>query len=319
MSGDVASSVPRRVLGRVLRELRTEARMTVEGAAGALRCSSQRVWRVEGGAGPVRGSDVWAMCELYGATGPVSAALVGLAGETRAKGWWHAYGGAVPDWFDLYAALEATAGRLREYQPALVPALLQTREYAAVACQHRPDGERDRLVEARLGRQGLLRRRLPAPPRFEAVLAEEVLLRPVGGPAAMAGQLRHLLAVGRQSTVSIRVVPLAAGPHAGTVAGGFVLLGFPPGNRVEPAPPVIYREALTGALYLDRPGEVAAYERIWASLDALALDEAQSARLITTILEDVHHGAGEGEPEPTGTRIPSHALPSRVDSTAPNP
>jgi hypothetical protein len=122
------------------------------------------------------------------------------------------------------------------------------------------------------------------------MLSEAVLLRPVGGCAAMAEQLRHLLGMSRLPNVSIRIVPLAAGLHFGTVAGAFVLLDFPPGNRIEPEPSVVYSESLTGAPYLDRKEELAAYERVWASLDALALDEQQSRRLIHKILEEIYHG-----------------------------
>ncbi|GGL88126.1 transcriptional regulator [Micromonospora yangpuensis] len=287
LTGDGASSVPRRALGRALRELRTEARMTLEGAAGALGWSRHKVWRAESGVGPARGVDVRVMCELYEARTRLTSALVALAGETGAKGWWLAYGGAIPDWFDLYAGLEAAAGRLREYQDVLVPALLQTREYATVACRHRPDGEREGVVGARLARQSLLRRRSPAPPRLAVVLSEAVLMRVVGDPATMAGQLRQLLAVGRLPHVSVRVLPLAAGPHRGAVAGAFVLLDFPPGNRGEPEAPVVYQESLSGALYLDRPKELAAYERVWASLDTLALDRDQSAQLIGKALDEL--------------------------------
>ncbi|WP_406045100.1 helix-turn-helix domain-containing protein [Micromonospora sp. NBC_00898] len=293
MAEDIGSTVPRRQLGRALRELRTEARMTLDGAAQALECSRQKVWRIEAGLSAARGLDVRAMCDLYGATPELTGALTGLAGETRARGWWHAYGDTVPDWFELYVGLESAAGRLREHDDTLVPGLLQTRDYASAVCQHRScmtDDERERLVEVRLQRQALLRRRLPPPPRFDVMLSEAVLLRVVGGPATMAEQLRHLVELGRLRHVSIRVVPLAAGLHFGAVAGAFVLLEFPPGNRVEPEPSVVYSESLTGALYLDRKEELAAYERIWASLDSLALDERQSRHLITKISEEVHHG-----------------------------
>jgi hypothetical protein len=90
--------------------------------------------------------------------------------------------------------------------------------------------------------------------------------------------------------VSIRVVPLAAGPHQGSVAGSFVMLDFPPGNQTTPEPPVVYCESWTGALYLDRAEEIAAYEKIWTSLDAVTLDEGQSRHLIGKIIGEVHHG-----------------------------
>lgn len=73
------------------------------------------------------------------------------------------------------------------------------------------------------------------------------------------------------ASVTIRVVPLAAGLHVGAVAGAFVLLDFPLGSRVEPEPAVVYSESLTGALYLDLPAELTAHEETWASLESLAL------------------------------------------------
>ncbi|HEY0699720.1 MAG TPA: helix-turn-helix domain-containing protein, partial [Micromonospora sp.] len=100
------SSVPRRHLGRKLRELRVGARMTLEGAAAALSCAAQRLWLVESGLGPIRTADVGAMCELYEAGPEPTAALVALAGETKARGWWHAYDSPVPAWLDLYPGLE---------------------------------------------------------------------------------------------------------------------------------------------------------------------------------------------------------------------
>ncbi|MEU1607167.1 helix-turn-helix domain-containing protein [Micromonospora matsumotoense] len=287
------SSVPRRHLGRVLRDLRTEACMTLDAAAEALECSRQKMWRIESGLGAVRGVDVRAMCELYGARRELTAALIALAGETRGRGWRHAYGDPVPDWFDLYGGLESAACRLREHAGALVPTLLQTREYACATCPQRPGAvgeERERPVDARLRRQELLRRRLPRPPRYEVMLAEAVLLRKVAGAAAMAGQLRHLAEASRLPQVSIRVLPLAAGAYDGMLAGSFVLLDFPLGLRADPDPPVVYQESLTGALYLDRPAELAAYERVWADLAGAALGEEESRRLILKIGEELDQG-----------------------------
>lgn len=66
MADDMGSTVPRRQLGRALRDLRTEAGITLDAAAEALECSRQKVWRIESGLGSMRGVDVRAMCELYG-------------------------------------------------------------------------------------------------------------------------------------------------------------------------------------------------------------------------------------------------------------
>ncbi|WP_433231607.1 helix-turn-helix domain-containing protein [Micromonospora sp. CA-248260] len=293
MAEDMGSTVPRRRLGRALRDLRTEAGITLDAAAEALECSRQKVWRIESGLGSARSVDVRAMCELYRAKNELTRALIALAGETRAKGWWHAYGDAIPDWFELYVGLESAASHIRRYDEALIPGLFQTRGYALAVYQHREEvteDERERLVQVRLQRQSLLTRRLPVAPRLEAVISEAALLRIVGDRPTMAAQLRHLLDVGERDRVGIRVLPLSVGLHRGVEAGTFVMLEFPLGNRATPDPPVVYSESWTGALYLDRPDEFAAYEKVWSSLDQLALDEGQSRNLINKIATEVHHG-----------------------------
>ncbi|GLY24538.1 helix-turn-helix transcriptional regulator [Micromonospora sp. NBRC 101691] len=294
MAEDMGSTVPRRQLGRALRQLRTEAGVTLDAAAEALECSRQKVWRVESGLGSVRSVDVRAMCQLYDANPELTGALAALASETKAKGWWHAYGDAVPDWFELYVGLESAASRLRFYKNTLVPGLLQTRRYALGVYQvdqpEMTDEDRELAVELRLQRQSLLTRRLPRAPRVQVTLCESVLLRPIADAAVMTEQLRHLLEVTDLPNVSIRILPLAAGPHLGAVGGEFVMLEFPPGNRSTPEPPVVYCESWTGALYLDRPAEFAAYEKVWSSLGRLAFDEGQSKNVITKILGEIHHG-----------------------------
>ncbi|MFI7280130.1 helix-turn-helix domain-containing protein [Micromonospora chersina] len=293
MAEDIGSTVPRRQLGRLLRQYRTEAGVTLDAAAEALEYSRQKIWRIECGLGAVRVLDVKAMCELYGVSAELTEAMKGLAAETKSKGWWHAYGDAVPSWFELYVGLESAAAHLREYGDNLIPGLLQTRAYALGLYQ--PGSrlsveERERAVEVRLQRQSLLTRRLPQPPRLDAVLSEAVLRRTVHGPGVMTGQLSRLLEVSELPNVSLRVVPFAAGPHPGSVAGSFVILDFPAskGGRA-PEPSVVYSESLTGALYLDKPDELRAYENAWTGLDALALSEAESRDMIKRVIGEMRH------------------------------
>ncbi|MGQ5261070.1 helix-turn-helix domain-containing protein [Micromonospora sp. ZYX-F-536] len=295
MPDDIGSTVPRRQLGRLLRQFRNEAGVTLDAAAEALEYSRQKIWRLECGMGSVRVLDVKAMCELYGVSPEMTEAMRGLAAETKSKGWWHAYGDAVPNWFELYVGLESAAAHLREYEETLIPGLLQTREYAlGLARLDQPsigEEDRERSVEVRLQRQGLLTRRLPQPPRLDAVLSETVLRRAVGSRNVMVEQLTRLLDAGEMRNVSVRVLPFAAGPHSGAVAGSFVILDFPAtnGGRTAPEPSVAYSESLTGALYLDKPDELAAYRDVWRGLERLALDEAQSTDMIKSVIAEMRH------------------------------
>ncbi|MEV5821588.1 helix-turn-helix transcriptional regulator [Micromonospora harpali] len=276
------STVPRRQLGRLLTQLRESAHVSIDAAAGELDCSRQKLWRIERGLTSAKTPDVRMLCELYQATPDQARVLLGLAEVSRAEGWWHAHGSSVPSWFSLYVGLENAASSIRHYNAELVPGLLQTPGYATALFQHnRPElgeEERKKAVGFRLQRQGLLARRLPPAPELTVILSEAVLRRPVPGRSVMADQLRHLLAVGERHNITVRVLPLAA------EAGTFVLLDFPLSALGAPTePPTVYVEGLTGALYLDQPAEIAAYERVWQGLESLALGEGQSAELIDAI------------------------------------
>ena len=292
VEGDSGSTVPRRQLGRFLRQHREAAGFTVKGAAHVLECSFQKVWRIEKGAVPVRGTDVRLLCDAYRVVPQMAEALVGLARETRAKGWWQSYGDAVPDWFELYVGLEGAANRIRKWEPSLAPGLLQAHAYmASVILADRPGLAADdveRRVALRQERQGLLSRRFPAPPRLEVIVWEPVLRARPDHPGAMTQQLAHLLAAGAAAHISVRVLPLALGPHRASVSGAFTILEFPAGDGGKGEPATVYSESLTGALYLDKPRELAVYRGVWADLSDQALTEEESADLIRTIGENDH-------------------------------
>ena len=286
MNDGLGSTVPRRQLGRYLKDQREKSGITVAAAARALEWSTAKLWRIETGQVSMRSHDVATMCGVYRASADLTEALTGLARETKARGWWHAYGDAIPDWFGLYVGLEGAATQIRKCDSELIPGLLQTKAYAhAFITLERPDLTPDdvhRAVAAKLHRQALLSRRLPPPPRLEVLLSEAVLRRPIPDRQAMAGQLRHLAAVIEESShVTVRVLPLAAGPCRASICGPFAVLDF---DGAEPA--TVYVEGPTGALYLDKPAEVATFDAIWRSVAGQTLDEGQSLRLIAAVAEE---------------------------------
>src|SRR5262245_57872292 len=186
------STVPRRQLGRYLRELRNRERLTVKVAAEKLEWSEAKIWRIETGQTSLRSLDVEAMCKVYGAPPDLTEALKGLAKETKAKGWWHAYGDAIPYGFDLYIGLEEAAEELLWYESELVPGLLQTPAYARTVIRSGNPGldneEIERRITVRMERKALVTR-ITAPPRLEIILNEAILRRRVGGRDVMAEQL----------------------------------------------------------------------------------------------------------------------------------
>lgn len=278
------STVPRRQLGRYLRDLRNRQHITVKTAAGALEWSETKIWRIETGQTSLRSHDVELMCRIYAAPPDMTGALMGLAKETKAKGWWHAYGDVIPENFDIYLGLEEAASQLAWYEPELVPGLLQTEGYARVVISaDKPDvdaGEIDRRVQLRIERQALIRR-ATVPLHLRVVLNESILRRPVGGRDVMAAQLDALADAADLPNVKLRVVPFGAGLHHGLMTGPFEILRFPlNGDGQDSEPPTVYVDGYTGDLYLDKPAEVERYTDAFEYIWAAAASEAASIRLI---------------------------------------
>jgi transcriptional regulator with XRE-family HTH domain len=278
------STVPRRQLGRYLRELRNQNRLTIKVAAEKLEWSEVKMWRIETGHVSLRSHDVETMCRIYGADPDITQALMGLAKETKARGWWHAYGDVIPEGFDVYIGLEEAATELDWYESELVPGLLQTEDYArTVITADNPgvgDEEIDRRVHVRIARQVLLSR-ATAPPQLRVVLNEAILRRPVGGPVIMGEQIRRLAEVSDLPSVFLRVVPFSAGFHHGIVSGPFVILRFPRnGDGRDSEPSTVYADGFTGALYLDKPAEIDRYAPAFSRIWDAALEERISRTLI---------------------------------------
>ena len=288
------STVPRRQLGRYLRDLRNRQRITVKTAAEEMEWSETKIWRVETGQTSLRSHDVALMCSLYAAPPDITEALMGLAKETKARGWWQAYGDAVPEWFDLYVGLEAAASKLSLYGQELVPGLFQTAGYArtVITADHpeESDEEADRRVSLRMARQALVRRTID-PPALQVALNESVLRRTVGGHQVMASQLQRLAEASELPNVSLRVVPFAAGFHPGVLSGSFNILRFPlNGGGQESEPPTVYADLYTGALYLDKPSEIDRYSEAYAGIWQHALDEEASRELVQQAAEALTDG-----------------------------
>ncbi|MGW8849303.1 helix-turn-helix domain-containing protein [Streptomyces xiamenensis] len=290
---NVGSTVPRRQLGRELRELRTASGLTMRAAAAELEWSEQKLWRIETGQTSMRRLDVKNMCDLYGARADLKEALIGLAAETKSRGWWHSYGDVIPEGFDVYISLEGAAARLDIYQAELIPGLFQTEAYARTVMQSysptMPEDELERRVRLRLARQALLTR--ADPPAVRVALSEPLLRRPVGGHTTMAGQLKHLTQVSELPTVEVRIIPVEAGLHLGVLSGPFFVMRFPlraDGRESEPA--TVYADGYTGDLYLDKPAEVESYDRAFGDIWSRALSEERSRVLLDDLAGRHEHG-----------------------------
>ena len=261
-------TVRRILVGAQLRRLREERGITRDDAGYVIRGSGSKISRLELGKVSFKERDISDLLSHYGVEdGEQREAILTLARDANAPGWWHNYDDVLPAWFETYVGLEEAASLIRTYEVQFIPGLLQTEDYArAVTVAGRPDlprEETDRRVKLRAARQQLLLTRSPAP-RLWAVIDEGALRRPIGGSRVMRGQLEHLVELGTLPNISIQIMPFRFGGHAAE-GGAFSILRFP-----EPElPDVVYVEQLVSALYLDKREQVDRYGQIF---DRLTVD-----------------------------------------------
>lgn len=274
-------TVLRMILGRQLQALREKAGMSYDQAAEAIYSSPYTVRRMERAEGGLKPLTVKSLLMAYGITDVREIdAFLALARDANKPGWWHSYDDVLPAWFKVAVGLEESASLIRAYEPQVVPGLLQTESYAhAITAASFPGAtaeETERRVALRMARQELLRR--PAPPEYWAVLDETVLRRPVADRDVMRGQLAALIEAAGHGHITIQVIPFAAGWHP-ALYGMFWMFRFPD----QEMPDIVYSENLTGAYYLNKPAETAAYTE---ALDRMCAQAATPEQTIT-IVEDI--------------------------------
>lgn len=187
----------------------------------------------------------------------------------------------IPKWFGPFIDVEAKAVAMRAWELAFIPGLLQTAEYArALTRAARPNTAEDQIeheVDVRVHRQEILHR--ADPPMFWAIIDENALRRPVGGPEVMREQCAHLLKMADLPHIDIQILPYDAGAHPGQI-GAFEIL------ELEDQPEIAWMEGPDGGHFIDRQELVAGCVRRYDHLRAAALSPAASRKLITAFLEE---------------------------------
>jgi transcriptional regulator with XRE-family HTH domain len=266
-----------RRLGRELRKLREIKTWTMDDAAKQIGCSTSRISRIESGEIKPRPGDVMELLMAYDVPleGEPGNSLLTLARELRQSGWWQRLD-ALSGRYATFIAYEAEAMDLRNFEPTLVPGLLQTEEYAKAvnAVGRETDAESiEQRVRARLTRQEVLTRK-PSPLRLHAILSEATLLFEVGGPDVLRAQLEHIVNLAGRPNITLQVLRFAAGA---TLAdrGGFAILSF---ERDEPS--LGYVETPAGELFLESPREIGRLNSVFDHLKTLAMSPAESVKFM---------------------------------------
>jgi transcriptional regulator with XRE-family HTH domain len=278
VSTRASPTMRRRRLGGQLRRLREASGLRIEQVAGALKCSTSKISRIETGQVMVGRRDLRNILALYRISDARHEELIKLAREAQEKSWWHADSelANVATLMDF----EAEATSIRTFGGLLLPGLLQTAGYArAVISALRPGlppEEVERWVHLRLTRQSLLDDENA--PFYCAILDDAALRRDVGGREVMSEQLQHLAEVASLPNVTLQVLPYIKGAHAG-MCGDFTIFRFSEPDDQD----IVYLEHNAGDLYLEHREQVDRHERVFDDLCAEALAPDESVSILATI------------------------------------
>ncbi|WP_433193850.1 helix-turn-helix domain-containing protein [Nocardia sp. CA-107356] len=285
-SEDDASTLPRRQLGRFLRETREGQGLSIDQAARLAELSKSGLHRIETAqVAKVKIREIRALCETFGVPVDETSRVLKLAEQAQVKSWHAAFDGLYSDsTFNMYVGLAAAARQLIAYHE-IVLGLLQTADYARalIGSFYRDSDPEDieRRVELRLKRQAVITRKSD-PVKLELLLHESALHRVVGSPRIMAVQLRHLAEISKLPNISLRIHPFASGCAWGVLHGPVVILEFGTDAKGQPVePPLAYFEGNGKPdLYLEHADDVRRYHDIASAIRSMALDETHTRDLL---------------------------------------
>ncbi|GAA3031688.1 helix-turn-helix transcriptional regulator [Streptomyces lactacystinicus] len=272
------STVRRRRLGEELRRLREQAMISADAAADATGMSLAKLNRIENARTAAKIEDVNKLLDHYGCDDEdFRAGLIAITKDGSKRGWWLSYRDVINVSATDLIMLETEASTFKTYEPAFIPGLFQTAEYARLVIgrlRTTKTGTVDDLVQVRMARQSILTR--PNPVEVWAVIHETALRTIANRPDIMGPQLDKLLTLSRLANVNIQVMPAGAAIHPG-MSGSFALLGFPQRKDLD----VVFVEGMLAGFWIEDPTDVELYWAKFQEITAEALSVDSSLEFIT--------------------------------------
>ncbi|MDH6111390.1 transcriptional regulator with XRE-family HTH domain [Kitasatospora sp. MAP12-15] len=241
---DRPTDVPflRVILGGRLRRIREDKSLTREQLGEALGVSAAVVRRLEMGENQIRTGHVIAMGALFELPKETVEMLKEMAKQSKTRGWWTAYGSNLHPSYSALVEAEQMARDIRNWEPSIIPGLLQTSAYTEAAMARarflwKNDNPLtlEELVESRDRRKALLTAKNA--PKAWFVIGESALRMQVGDGKVMREATLHLIEMCEQDNVTIQILTEASGYHVGA-AGSCAVYAF----SDQPGDGVVYHE-----------------------------------------------------------------------------
>jgi transcriptional regulator with XRE-family HTH domain len=269
----------REALGARFRQLRKDAGLTGKQLAERLGWSQPKVSRIERGQRTPSEEDLQAFAQVVGATAESTDELltrVRTVHSVHAAWRRQLAGGAAVGQHDILE-LEASVRLVRAFEPAVIPGVLETDDYArklfddVVALYGIPD-DAEEAVRIRLRRRQLIHD--PAR-RFEFIIGEAALRSQVCPPPVMRAQLDLVRALSNLETVEVFILPTDAKLPFLPLHGFWIF-----------DDELVSVETVHTRVEARDPSEIALYLRVFGQLKAAAHGGEEARALLTRVIED---------------------------------
>jgi transcriptional regulator with XRE-family HTH domain len=286
-------SIQRKRLRSELRKAREAAGMRQGDVAKAMDWSPSKLIRIEGGQVNISTNDLRALLNHYNVKDSRrTTSLLELAKSSRGASFYDQYGSVLKPGFREYLAYEGTASVLRQYDPVLIPGLLQTEEYGRTILEFSAGLDEDDIESAwavRQHRQEVIFER-EDPPEMSFVLDESVLRRQVGRSSrTMVRQLERLKERAAEPNITMRVLTFAAGAHPG-MSGNFIQLEFDAADLDD----LVHLESVDDITIRDDADLIARYLDRFEKLEALSLPTEDSVVFLDKVIAEMSPEGGGG-------------------------
>jgi transcriptional regulator with XRE-family HTH domain len=252
---------------------------------------SSKVSKIEHGKQTPSEDDLRAWCEHCRALADLPDLIAAVRSiETQFAEWRRIIRSGIRRRQQASAAVYERTRLFRVYEPAVVPGLLQTHEYAVAVLSTSinffrvPDDAEESAI-ARLERQRVLTH---GDRHFHMLLGEQALRTNVGGAKVMAAQLEHLLAMLRLPRLRLGIIPIDA-PYRVPLNNGFWIMDES----------LVQFDTYSAELSLIRPDEITLYGRAFERLAALAVYGVEARGIISAALDRISPGKLSSKTEQT--------------------